>query len=140
VFEEFDRRHLMLADDIEHLQYVVCRVDRDRQLAFLGGAGSPAHQICGAGLDLARNQDPADAVPARTLPLADKVEREFEFAISRSFVDHTCQLAIGAADPPAAVESGAEIGANSEPFDLFKQGFLHLELTSELYKCRDAVP
>src|SRR3981081_3669020 len=107
----------MLADDVEHLVDVVSGVDRGRQVALLRHFGRLAHQCDGAGLDLARHQDAADAAPMRTLVAIDELQREVEFPLARGLVDQADKLASLATDPAAAVEARPEIGADAELAD-----------------------
>ena len=129
----------MLADDVEHLVDVVGGMDRGRQVAFVRHPGRLAHQGHGAGLDLARHQDAAHAVAMRALVAVDEFEREREFPLAGGFVQHAHELAVLAADPAAAVEAGAEIGADAELADDLQQRLLDAQLAAELDECRDAV-
>ena len=129
----------MLADDVEHLVDVVGGVDRRRQVALLRHLGRLAHQRDGAGLDLARHQDPADAVPVRALVAVDELQREVEFALARGFVDHAHELALVTADPAAAVEAWAEIGADAQFADDLEQRLLDAQLAPEFDERGDAV-
>src|SRR3954470_13917726 len=121
----------MLADDVEHLVDVIGGVDRRRQVTLLRYLGRLAHQRDGAGLDLARHQDPANAVLVRALVAVDELQREVEFALARGFVDHAYELALLTADPAAAVEARAEIGADAHFADDLEQGLLDAQLAPE---------
>src|SRR5262249_52547168 len=101
--------------------------------------GRLAHQGDGAGLDLARHQDAADAVAMRALVALDEFESEVEFPLARGFVEHAHELAGFAADPAAAVEARTEIGAGAGLADRLEQCLLDAQLAAELDECGNAV-
>ena len=75
----------------------------------------------------------------RALMALDELEREIELALARGFVDDADELAALAADPAAAVEARAQIGADAELADRVEQRLLHAQLAAELDEGRDAV-
>ena len=139
VAQQLHRRHLVLADDVEHLVDIVGGVDRDRQIALPRRLGRLAHQGDGAGLDFARHQDAADAVAMGALVALDEFERQTEFPLARGFVHHAYELASFTADPAAAVEARTEISPDAELADGLEQRLLDAQLASELDECGDAV-
>src|SRR4029077_6733020 len=81
----------------------------------------------------------ADAVPVRALVAVDELQREVEFALARGFVDHAHELALVTADPAAAVEAWAEIGADAEFADDLEQRLVPAQPASEFDERGDAV-
>src|SRR5216684_135159 len=137
--QELNRRHLMFANDVEHLVDIVGRVDRDRQIARSRRLGSLAHQRHGAGFDLARHHDAADAIAVRALVAVDEFKREIEFTFARGLIRNTHELASFTTDPAAAVKARTEISADAELPNNLKQRLLDPQLASKLDKRCDAV-
>src|SRR6266849_7495430 len=69
----------------------------------------------------------------------DEFQREVELTLARGLVHHADELAVLAADPAAAVETRAEIGADAELAHDRQQRLLHAQLTAELDEGGDAV-
>ena len=138
--QQLDRRHLVLADDVEHLVDVVGGMDRGRQVALLRGLRRLAHQRHRAGLDLARHQDAAHAVAVRALVALDEFERERELALARR--PRRPRATSLPPSPPTQrplSKPGPEIGADAELADALEQRLLHPQLAAELDEGGDAV-
>ena len=137
--QQLDRCHTVLGHDLEELDHVVRRVDRNRHAERVRRLAGLAQQLQRHQFGGERDQNPADTPVGRARVLADEVDRRPQPASPLLLVPVAHQTAVFPAHPVGGGVGRRQIGADAETLRFGEQRLLHRQLCAEIHEGRRAV-
>src|ERR1700722_9172069 len=130
--QQFDRRHLMFANNVVKFENAVCGVRGHRNPKLVGNAQGLLEQIDRGCFHLSRDQKSPNAIVQRAIVFADELDRDAKSTETAFGIVHALQSAAFIADPSPAIISRSKVTAGPEALDLLHQSQLDAFLAAKL--------